>query len=317
MISKRPPILLATDNNSQKNKLLEKLLKLNAAAVCVSVSEVIVNPDQYLVQQPTILIIDLGKERPITKSMDALTLTRLENLKVILLADPKALYALDQGEGASWEMPFTIISSEPSIRELALALNYCSAIIATQLAMQEQKRERWVQKALAGLYQQTEEPDAMLAGIMGITATALNLQCAVIKLKDEANIESIISHSGSKTDRLALLWKRLPHDQLSTNLMHRFIQLTEIGTSAHPLTKRSKNIFAPTTGLVTSISRNVTQPFVFCALGDPDRIYLDYEKRIFEQSAVLASMAVRITARKKVPPTEGWPRESTVHQREL
>lgn len=314
---KRPPILLATDNNGLKNKLLEKLLKLKAHATCVSASQLATNPEQYLFNQPTILILDVGKDKTFTQTKHIRALATQEYLRIILLADTKIIHELDHSDGSYLETSLTIISTDPPLREIVLALNYCSALIATQNTEKEQKREHWVQKALAGLYQRTEEPSAILAGIMGITATALNLQCAVVTMENEHNLASIISHSGSKSDRLELSWKRLPRSNFKSELSSRFIHLKEISSGSFPSITEKKNLFAPTSGLLTRISRQGPTPIIFCALGEPDRMFHDYEKRIFMQSAVLASVTLELTIKPHTPDRRESAPQVLSHQREL
>lgn len=317
MSAKKPPVLLATDNNSLKNKILEKLLKLETQASCVSASEFILNPDQYLFEQPTILILDIGKITKLTKMKDIEVLGGHEHLKVILLTDTKTSDTLEKMGAPPLETPFTTISADPSLREIALAINYCSAIIHAQTAERELKRERWAQKALTGLYQRTEEPGAILAGIMGITATALNLKCAVVTLEGEHSIRSVICHSGSKSDLLELSWKRLPRSKIMLEIASRFIQLKEIAPGPCPLNLTNKNIFAPTTGLLTCITRPGSDPAVFCALGSPERTYLDYEKRIFIQSALFACMTLELASKTDASILKARPQERSTHQHEL
>lgn len=288
MTTKCPPVILATDSNSVKNKLLEKLVQLQMNAPCISLNELCSSPEEFLSDQPVIVLLDAGRSS-VGAAMEKINpLMRFNLVRFIILIDQKMLDKFEPSRIAdNFSFP-ALIPADPSMSELVQAIHYCNAMIELYAVERDQRREQWVQKALHGLYQRTGETDALLAGILGITATALNASCAVVTLTKDNHIASIISHSGVKTDRVALYWKRMPKSDLDSDVLPNFMQLKHVGPGRLPAQK-NRNMFSPTTALIMRISRLSKEPPMICALGDPTHNFRETDKRIFMQSALLAS----------------------------
>ncbi len=288
MNAKYPPVILATENNTVKNRLLEKLVHLDQAATSITPSELELNPEQFFSERPAILVIDAAKSMAGLLPEKILSIRRQSLLKVIVLGDPKTINKFSFFDDTR---PLTMISSDPSICELAQAINYCRTQLDLQVLEQEQKKEQWAQRAIQGLYERTSEKEAQMAGIMSITATALNALSAVLTIGTPQTIKSIVSHSGAKSDRLELLWKRLPDLEFETAPLSQFLQIKIVGQSKTSGFK-STHIFSPTTALVTRISRPGHDTQIMCALAEPTHTFRDFEKRIFMQAALMTSVLV-------------------------
>jgi hypothetical protein len=286
MNTKYPPVILATENNTVKNRLLEKLVHLDQAATCIAPSELELNPEQFFSELPAILVIDVTKAMAGLLPEKILSIRRQSLLKVIVLGDPKTINKFSFFDDTR---PLTMISSDPSISELAHAINFCRAKLDLQVLEQEQKKEHWTQRALQGLYERTSEKEAQMAGIMGITATALNALSAVLTIGSLQTIKSIVSHSGAKPDRLELLWKRLPDLEFDTGPLSQFLQIKTVGQSKTSGFK-SAHVFSPTTALITRISRPGHKTQIMCVLAEPTHSFRDFEKRIFMQAALMTSI---------------------------
>lgn len=291
-------IVIASDSESQKRKLISETVKLHFATTCMSAAELLSNPRLISQFNPTVIILDVNRDALESTLKSAKTFIEKTKQPVLYHLDPRDAAFLD-----SHEHPETMnyITKNASPHELELAIDYMLLQGTLSHVEAERRREQWANSALCGLYQRTDNLDLTLSGIVAIISTVFSLPCCIVSAGDDLRMVEVLAQSGVSSDSIEDYFRRQKGTIIPADTRPEFMRTT---TLERPMLLRPVGFKAaswePTSGLITSIRRDDGRLTLFCLFSTSLHEFTDTEQSIFSRAAMYASLSLS----KKLAPAE-------------
>lgn len=283
-------IVIASDSESQKHKLISDAISLNYATTVISASEMLKNPKQISQTNHVVVLLDVNRESFNETIQLAKNFTKMTKQRVLYYVDPRDTANF---KPTAKENALNYITKNSTPHEFELAINHVLLKAEMNRRDLEQRRGRWVDNALMGLYQKTTDRELSLSGIVGIIATTFGLPCCVLKLDKSTKNFSVVAQSGIKQELIESFLQRRQNSLALLDEAQTFMRVTPLErlTQKRPIAF-NKTLWEANSGLVTSISRDPEEPLLFCIFSESSREFSEVDRSIYARAALYASAVV-------------------------
>jgi hypothetical protein len=278
-------ILVATDSEKQKRRLMGYLVEAGYRTHCASASELLKSPTGLRVTPPDLVILDLENEQFAEILQQSAKYAKRHGCHILYSLDPRNIKAF-KTQSADADLPY--IANNCGSHELELGIEVLRLKAAMDRDARERRREQWALQAMSFIAQRSETQENTLDGIVGIVATALDAACSVMTKDARSEAYQNIASAGASPEEIK---------KITTRPTTKNMAITSAGGAGTKSEYPTPEPWRPVAKLVAQITSAPSNPSFLFVWSDAPRTFSDVERTLVSVAAVYSGLAIISSSR--------------------